>query len=63
WDPSKPYTGWDFITHFGKDTWNKQAKNGLFDTFSKSDAYEVLEHNALLDVLADPVKGLKLNEY
>ena len=89
WDPRKPYTGWDYLAHFGEDAWNKlyqarlarhrnivikeftrclpniseQEKNGLFDAFSRSDAFGVIEHNALLDALADPVKGWNLNEY
>ena len=40
-----------------------QAKNGLFITFSRSNSFGVLEHNALLDALAHPVKGLNLFEY
>ena len=89
WDPSKMYTGWDYLAHFGEDAWNKlyqarlarhrnivireftrrlpniseQEKNGLFDAISRSDAFGVIEHNALLDALADPVKGWNLNEY
>ena len=89
WDPSKMYTGWDYLAHFGEDSWNKlyqarlarhrnivlreftrrlpniseQEKNGLFDTFSRSDAFGPMEHNGLLDALADPVKGWNLNEY
>jgi len=89
WDPSKMYTGWDYLAHFGEDAWNKlyqarlarhrnivireftrrlpniseQEKNGFFDAFSRSDAFGVIEHNALLDALADPVKGWNLNEY
>jgi hypothetical protein len=89
WDPSKMYTGWDYLAHFGEDAWNKlyqarlahhrnivlreftrrlpniseQEKNGLFDTFSRSDAFGPMEHNGLLDALADPVKGWNLNEY
>ena len=23
WDPSKMYTGWDYLAHFGEDAWNK----------------------------------------
>ena len=42
---------------------SEQEKNGLFDAFSRSDAFGVIEHNALLDALADPVKGWNLNEY
>src|SRR3954453_17306810 len=88
WDPSKMYTGWDYLAHFGEDAWNKlyqarlarhrnivlreftrrlpniseQEKNGLFDTFSRSDAFGPMEHNALLDALADPVKvGILMN--
>ncbi|CAI2195884.1 6023_t:CDS:1, partial [Funneliformis geosporum] len=85
----KPYTGWDYIAHFGEDAWDKvyqarlarhrnillrlftgrlpnlseQAKNGLFDAFSRCDAFGVLEHNALLDALAHPVEGLSLSRY
>ena len=40
-----------------------QAKNGLFIAFSRSNSFGVLEHNALLDALAHPVKGLNLFEY
>ena len=40
-----------------------QAKNGLFIAFSRSSSFGVLEHNALLDALAHPVKGLNLFEY
>ncbi|CAG8833355.1 37055_t:CDS:2 [Gigaspora margarita] len=42
---------------------SEQAKNGLFVAFSKSNLFEALEHNALLDALAYPVKGLNLFEY
>ncbi|CAI2191534.1 5485_t:CDS:2, partial [Funneliformis geosporum] len=42
---------------------SEQAKNGLFDTFSRCDAFGVLEHNALLDVLTHPVEGLSLSRY
>ncbi|CAG8682293.1 27531_t:CDS:2, partial [Racocetra persica] len=42
---------------------SEQAKNRLFVTFSRSNSFEVLEHNALLDALAHPVKGLNLFEY
>ncbi|RGB23106.1 hypothetical protein C1646_775004 [Rhizophagus diaphanus] len=38
-------------------------KNKLFDAFSRSNAFGVKEHNALLDALADPVKGWDLNNY
>ncbi|CAG8463925.1 9390_t:CDS:2 [Gigaspora margarita] len=34
-----------------------REKNRLFDAFSRSNAFGVKEHNALLDVLADSVKG------
>ena len=37
-----------------------QAKSGLFIAFSRSNSFGVLEHNALLDALAHPVKGLNL---
>ena len=40
-----------------------QAKNGLFIAFSRSNSFDVLEHNALLDALAYPMKGLNLFEY
>ena len=40
-----------------------QAKNGLFIAFSRSNSFGILEHNALLDALAHPVKGLNLFEY
>ena len=40
-----------------------QAKNGLFIAFSRSNSFGVLVHNALLDALAYPVKGLNLFEY
>ncbi|CAG8658718.1 1664_t:CDS:2 [Funneliformis caledonium] len=40
-----------------------QAKNGLFIAFSRSNSFGVLEHNALLDALAHPVKGLNFFEY
>ena len=89
WDFSKPYTGWDYIVHFGEDAWDivyqarlahhrnivlreftrrlpnlsEQVRNGLFDAFSISKEFGVEEHNALLDALADPVKGWNLNEY
>ena len=23
WDPRKTYTGWDYIAHFGEDSWDK----------------------------------------
>ncbi|RIB27776.1 hypothetical protein C2G38_2159755 [Gigaspora rosea] len=42
---------------------SEQAKNGLFVTFSQSNSFGILEHNALLDALAHPVKGLNLFEY
>ncbi|CAG8842232.1 28468_t:CDS:1, partial [Gigaspora margarita] len=42
---------------------SEQAKNGLFLTFSRSNSFGVLEHNALLDALAHPVKGLNLFDY
>ncbi|CAG8451885.1 14936_t:CDS:2 [Racocetra fulgida] len=35
---------------------SEQAKNGLFLAFSRSNSFGVLEHNALLGVLAHPVK-------
>ncbi|CAG8546626.1 29709_t:CDS:2 [Gigaspora margarita] len=42
---------------------SEQAKNGLLVAFSRSNSFGVLEHNALLDALAHPVKGLNLFEY
>ncbi|KAF0520565.1 hypothetical protein F8M41_016210 [Gigaspora margarita] len=42
---------------------SEQAKNGLFLAFSRSNSFGVLEHNALLDALAHPVKGLNLFDY
>ncbi|PKK61711.1 hypothetical protein RhiirC2_791410 [Rhizophagus irregularis] len=42
---------------------SEQEKNRLFDAFSRSNAFGVKEHNALLDALADPVKGWDLNNY
>ncbi|CAG8748268.1 37043_t:CDS:2 [Gigaspora margarita] len=42
---------------------SKQAKNGLFLVFSRSNSFGVLEHNALLDALAHPIKGLNLFNY
>ncbi|KAF0433745.1 hypothetical protein F8M41_004997 [Gigaspora margarita] len=58
WDPRKTYTRWDYKNHFAE-----QAKNGLFFAFSRSNSFGVLEHNALLDALAHPVKGLNLFDY
>jgi len=40
-----------------------REKNRLFDAFSRSNAFGVKEHNALLDALADPVKGWNLQDY
>jgi len=40
-----------------------RKKNRLFNAFSRSNAFEVKEHNALLDTLADPVKGWDLDNY
>ncbi|CAG8663075.1 23869_t:CDS:2 [Gigaspora rosea] len=42
---------------------SEQAKNRLFVAFSRSNSFGVLEHNALLNALAHPVKGLNLFEY
>ncbi|CAG8780915.1 20897_t:CDS:2 [Gigaspora margarita] len=42
---------------------SEQAKNRLFVAFSRSNSFGVLEHNALLDALAHPVKGLNLFDY
>ncbi|CAG8671408.1 16084_t:CDS:2 [Funneliformis caledonium] len=33
---------------------SEQEKNGLFDTFSRSNAFGLMEYNGLLDALADP---------
>jgi len=40
-----------------------QEKNRLFDAFSMSNAFGAKEHNAILDTLADPVKGWDLDNY
>ncbi|CAG8854433.1 32635_t:CDS:2, partial [Gigaspora margarita] len=56
WDPRKTYTRWDYQRRFA-------SKNGLFVVFSRSNSFEVLEHNALLNALAHPVKGLNLFDY
>jgi hypothetical protein len=40
-----------------------REKNRLFDAFSRSNAFGAKEHNALLDTLADPVKGWDLDNY
>ncbi|CAG8787378.1 33128_t:CDS:2 [Gigaspora margarita] len=42
---------------------SEQAKNRLFVAFSRYNSFGVLEHNALLDALAHPVKGLNLFDY
>ncbi|PKC73023.1 hypothetical protein RhiirA1_389294 [Rhizophagus irregularis] len=42
---------------------SEQEKNGFFHAFSHSEAFGVLEHNALLDALAHPVEGLSLFKY
>ena len=42
---------------------SEQEKNGLFDAFSSSDAFGVIEHNALLEALADPIEGWNLYEW
>ncbi|RGB33917.1 hypothetical protein C1646_761152 [Rhizophagus diaphanus] len=39
---------------------SEQEKDGLFEAFSRSDAFGVIEHSALLDALADHVKGWNL---
>ncbi|EXX57658.1 uncharacterized protein OCT59_001322 [Rhizophagus irregularis] len=39
---------------------SEQEKNGSFHVFSQSEAFGVLEHNALLDALTHPVEGLVL---
>ncbi|RIA84658.1 hypothetical protein C1645_831912 [Glomus cerebriforme] len=50
---SKLYDGWDYKKDFGKDAWKKLYRN-----------WEARQqHNALLDALAHPVKGLNLFEY
>ncbi|CAI2184824.1 9081_t:CDS:2 [Funneliformis geosporum] len=36
---------------------SEEEKNGLFNVFSSSEAFGTKIHNALLDALADPVKG------
>lgn len=41
---------------------SKQKKD-YFDAFSRSDAFRVSEHNALLDALDNPVEGLSLSKY
>lgn len=41
---------------------SNHAKNVLFDVFSESSRFGVLEHNKLLDTLADPKKGWNLHE-
>ncbi|CAI2186327.1 3839_t:CDS:2 [Funneliformis geosporum] len=42
---------------------SEEEKNGLFDIFFSSETFETKIHNALLDVLADPIKGSDLNNY
>src|SRR3954447_24126502 len=42
---------------------SEEEKNRLFDVFSSSEAFGTKIHNALLDALADPVKGWDLNNY
>jgi hypothetical protein len=85
WDPSKQYTGHDYIAHFGREAWDEllqarfarhrnivlreftrrppniseQVKNKQFDIFSESTEFGPIEHNALLDALAHPVKRFK----
>jgi hypothetical protein len=89
WNPSKPYTGHDYITHFGREAWDEllqawfacyrnivlkeftrrlsniseQVKNGKFDIFSESTEFGPIEHNSLLETLADLEEGWDLNEY
>ncbi|PKY48908.1 hypothetical protein RhiirA4_544915 [Rhizophagus irregularis] len=46
-----------------EDNISDREKNRLFDAFSRSNTFGVKEHNALLDVLADPMKGWDLNNY
>jgi hypothetical protein len=43
---------------------SEEEKNGLFDVFSSSsEVFGTKIHNALLDALANPVKGWDLNNY
>jgi hypothetical protein len=42
---------------------SEQAKDGLFDAFCKSNAFGAIEHNALLEALADSKKGWSLYEW
>ncbi|CAG8809698.1 2953_t:CDS:2 [Gigaspora margarita] len=79
WDPRKTYTRWDYQRRFDREArqhlillrlftmrlpnLSEQAKNELFVAFSRSNSFGVLEHNALLDALAHPVKGLNLFDY
>ncbi|CAG8817000.1 23299_t:CDS:2, partial [Gigaspora margarita] len=73
----KTYTGWNYQSRFGEDALKKlyQAREArqrlillrLFTmrlpNLSESNSFGVLEHNALLDALAHPVKGLNLFDY
>jgi hypothetical protein len=44
---------------------SEQARNGLFDAFSRSDSFGVSEHNAILNTLAHLtlLRGLSLSKY
>lgn len=42
---------------------SEQTKNALFDIFSESTAFGPMEHNKLMEALADPEKGWSLREY
>lgn len=52
---------WEFIRRLPNIS--ERAKNGLFDVFIESLEFGVMEHNALLDALADPNKGWNLQDY
>ncbi|CAI2181283.1 4136_t:CDS:2 [Funneliformis geosporum] len=70
WDSRKTYTRWNYKRHFARHqnivlmeftrrfpNISEEEKNGLFNVFSSSEAFGTKIHNALLDALADPVKG------
>jgi hypothetical protein len=42
---------------------SEQLKDGLLDAFAESTAFEVMEHNALLNALANPKEGWNLHEW
>ncbi|CAI2190055.1 5635_t:CDS:2, partial [Funneliformis geosporum] len=48
WDCNKPYTRYDYITHF-----KREVKDKLFNTFSKFTAFRIIEYNMLLETLSD----------